>query len=436
MQAGRQLTGGRAVVAARDAEEVPDTTEIRGLAGAAGYDVVAEVTQRRAEDATFDLGRGKAEEVAAVVAELDADAVVFDGRLAPGQYGALLGLLPEGTTLVDRYRLVLAIFAEGAGTWVAKLQVERATLRYELPRLRQTTEESLLNRATEKGSPVLDVERRIDAIGAELADARDAAADRRGRRRSEGFDLVAIAGYTNAGKSTLLHRLVDDLSADDREPAHGDLEGTAEVADRLFETLETTTRRATLGGRRVLLTDTVGLVDDLPHDLVRSFSGTLAEIGDADAVLAVVDASADPDSVRRRAEVTMDVLAADAGGTVVPVLNKADRLDEREVAQRRDLLGELAPDARTPVAVSALEGDGVAELRASVVDALPTERTTLEVPNSGEAQALLAWLHERGDVEATYRGETIRVAFVGNPSVVAEAERRAAGVGDPGGSDG
>jgi len=440
-----RLDGGRAVVAARNADETPDTTEIRRLAEAAGYDVVGEVTQRRAEDLRYNLGGGKARELAAVVAEADADAVVFDGELSPGQYTDLLDLFPAGTTLTDRYRLVLEIFADGAGSTAATTQVDLATLRYELPRVRRATEESLLNAATEKGSPVLDVEKRIDAMEAKLADLTDAAADRRARRRAEGFHLVALAGYTNAGKSTLLRRLADDFSPESSDPSagdasvddasgkdgrHDDLAESVTVEDRLFETLETTTRRATLEGRRVLLTDTVGLVADLPHGLVRSFSATLDEIGAADAVLAVVDGSADEERLRRRVETTVEVLAADATGPVIPVVNKVDRLDAagREAALGivADAIADADVETREPVTISALGGSGVDGLRDAAVGALPGSTATFELPPSGESQAFVSWLHERGDADVTYGPESIEVAFAGKPSVVDEAERRAA----------
>ncbi|MXR42352.1 GTPase HflX [Halobaculum sp. WSA2] len=442
-----RLESGRAVVAARDADETPDTTEIRRLAEAAGYEVAGEVTQRRTEDLRYNLGGGKARELADVVAERDADAVVFDGELSPGQYTDLLELFPSGTTLTDRYRLVLEIFADGAGSTAATTQVELATLRYELPRVRRATERSLLNAATEKGSPVLDMEKRIDAMEAKLDELTDAAADRRARRRAEGFDLVALAGYTNAGKSTLLRRLADDFDAESSAPSApsgddssgevsgdenrtDDLAESVTVEDRPFETLETTTRRATLGGRRVLLTDTVGLVADLPHDLVRSFSATLDEIGAADAVLAVVDAGADEERLRRRVETTVEVLAADATGPVIPVMNKVDRLDAagREAALEivSDVLAEADVETREPVAISALDGTGTDDLRESVVGALPGSTATFELPPSGESQAFVSWLHERGDADVTYGPESIEVAFAGKPSVVDEVERRAA----------
>jgi GTP-binding protein HflX len=307
--------------------------------------------------------------------------------------------------------------------------VELATLEYELPRLRESTEEQLMNARTEKGSPVYDVEDRIDRIKTELADLSADAARRREARRQEGFDLVAIAGYTNAGKSTLLHRLADDLSLADHDAAHDDEETTAEPEDRLFKTLETTTRRATVDGRRVLLTDTVGLIDDLPHGLVESFSTTLGEIRDSDLTLAVLDASLDPDHLRRRATVSMDEMA-DEGTTVLPVLNKADAVSESDLDERRAVVREVAPDAPDPLVISALDGDGLDALRERVVDTLPGDEATLTIPNTGEAQALVSWLHDHGDCRVDYEGDRVSIRFRGRPSVVEEARRRADRIAD------
>ena len=419
-----RLDGGRAVIAARDADERPDTGEIERLAAAAGFETVTSVTQQRREDRTYNLGRGRAETLAERVAETDADAVIFDGELTPGQHGDLQGLLPDGTALIDRYRLVLEIFADGAGDERAKKQVELATLEYEFPRLRQETEVQSLSSRTEKGSIVYDVDDRIDRLRTEIQSLSASAADRRAERREQGFDLVAVAGYTNAGKSTLLHRLADDLSLTDLDDAHDDETVTANTEDRLFETLETTTRRATVEGRRLLVTDTVGLIDDLPHDLVESFSATLGEISDSDVVVAVVDAATDDETFRRRAETTLDVLAGEAD-RVLPVLNKADLVDDATVARRAETVARLASDAERPVAVSATDGDGLGELRDRLRALLPTETARLDLPNTGETQALLSWLHDHGTANVDYEGARVVVTFEGRPGVVREARRRA-----------
>ncbi|KPN31450.1 GTP-binding protein HflX [Halolamina pelagica] len=293
-----------AIVVARDPED-PDTTEIERLAAAATYAVVDAVTQRREEDSQYNVGRGKAEELARRVVETEPDAVLFDAELTPGQYSSLTALLPDGVRIIDRHRLVLDIFEDGAGDKAARLQVELAKLRYERPRVRETEERTHMQRAAETGSQLVDIEKRIRTVERKLDALGDRASDRRAERRAQGFDLVAIAGYTNAGKSTLLHRLADDLSIAGLAPDHDDIDGVAEVADRLFKTLETTTRRATIDGRRVLLTDTVGLVDGVPHDLVASFSATLDAVADSDAALLVVDASDPVAAMRSKLRVSL-----------------------------------------------------------------------------------------------------------------------------------
>jgi GTP-binding protein HflX len=431
------LDGGRVVVAARASDARPDTTEIERLAAAAGHEVVGAHTQRRPEDPGTALGAGKVAELARTVAATDADAVVYDGQLRPGQYAGLVERLPGGTRVIDRYRLVLSIFAAGAGDRAARLQVEAARLRYELPRLRQTSDESLLNRATEKGSPVLDYERRIDRLENRLAELTATAERRRARRREEGFGLVAIAGYTNAGKSTLLRRLADDLAVGDdgtrrsaggddgradgddtdRAPPDddGDIVESASVADRLFETLETTTRRGTLDGRPVLVTDTVGLVGGLPHDLVASFSDTLGAVADADVCLLVVDAAAPVGTVRERVRIARETLDEPRGETIA-VLNKADRVDDAALAARREAVDGVAS---TAIAASALTGDGIDRLRERVRAALPAERATVRLPNDGDAQALLSRAYDRGAVETVdYRGDEVVVELAARTPVL------------------
>ncbi|NHN61494.1 MULTISPECIES: GTPase HflX [Halorussus] len=410
---------------------VPDATEIRRLTEAAEYEVVAEVTQTRTEHPATNLGPGKVEQLAGTAAETGADAVVVDNDLSPTQSHELGEACPEGTAVLDRQRLVLDIFAERAGGERAALQVERARLAYDLPRVREQVTRELagedLAHDEQGGQRVRDVERRIDELDRKLAERGDDAAARRERRREEGFEFVALAGYTNAGKSTLLHRLADDLDFEAREPDHADLDGTAEIRDRLFETLDTTTRRATIEGRRTLATDTVGFVDDLPHETVASFHDTLSATGDADCVALVVDASDPPGELRRKIETGLDLLA-DAEGEVVPVLNKVDLLDEDALAEREDAIRGLVSD---PVAVSAAAGRNLDALRERLAAALPDRRAVeLVLPNRDEAMSLVSWLYDRADVsDVTYGGDEVRVAFEAGQSIVERAEAKADALG-------
>ena len=442
-----------AVVAARSEGEPPDTSEIRELAAAAGYAVVGEATQRRREDPTYDLGRGKAEELMRLAAETDAEAVIYDGGLSPGQTFSLGDLLPPGTAVIDRPRLVLELFADAADSRAADRQLELARLRYELPRLREAVARDAsedVRLQPEGDSRVLDVEKRIESAERALGEIADDRAARRAERRDAGFDLVALAGYTNAGKSTLARRLADEVDdpdfgdeagardvgrADEGEgdPAEGD--GPLAVADRPFETLSTTTRRATVGGRRALVTDTVGFLDGLPHEAVRSFRTTIDAVRAADCALLVVDASDEPADFRRKLSASLTAIEA-TEGPVIPVLSKADEVGADGLAAAveayEDAVADLDPRdvpvvgaLRSPIPVSVREGTGLADLADAVADALPTATATVEVPNGGAAQAALSWAYDRGVVaDVDYGSETVVVELAGRPDVVAEAERR------------
>ncbi|OYR74776.1 HflX-like GTP-binding protein [Halorubrum ezzemoulense] len=450
----------RAIVAARSEDDQPDTTEIRELAAAAGYAVVGEVTQRRREDPTYDLGRGKAEELMRLAADADAEAVIYDGSLSPGQTFSLGDLLPTGTAVVDRPRLALELFADAADSRAADRQLELARLRYELPRLREAVARDAsedVRLRPEGDSRVLDVEKRIESAERALDEIADDRAARRAERRDAGFDLIALAGYTNAGKSTLARRLADEVDdpdfgaeASDRPAARADTAagdpaddaGALAVADRPFETLSTTTRRATVAGRRTLLTDTVGFLDGLPHEAVRSFRATIDAVRAADCALLVVDASDAPAALRRKLSASLSAIEA-TDGPVVPVLSKVDEVDADGLASAVEayetVVAELGPrdapvaDAlRSPVPVSVRDESGLGDLADAVADALPTATATVEVQNGGDAQAALSWAYDRAVVAGVeYGGETMAVDLAGRPDVVAEAERRLRGAGSP-----
>ncbi|MFC4451657.1 GTPase HflX [Halorussus aquaticus] len=419
-----------AVIAKRTADDSPDTGEIRELAAAAGYEVVAELTQTRPPDSSLQFGRGKAEELAETVAETGAGVVVFDNELTPTQTVELAETCPAGTEILDRHRLVLAIFEEQAGSKRAELQVERATLAWTLPRIKERTEEQAMNKFTESGTRYYDVLDRIDELDRKLSSLADEATARRERRREEGFEFVALAGYTNAGKSTLLHRLADDLDYETSGADHSDLDATAEIEDRLFETLETTTRRATIDGHRTLVTDTVGFVGDLSHELVASFHGTLSETESADCLVLVADASDPPAELREKLETSFELLA-DTEGELLPALNKADVLDGDELAERKAVVAavaeEFGTDSAAPVPVSATEGRNLDALRERIAGCLSDRRDfELVLPNDGDAMSLVSWLYDRASVsDVTYRGGEVRIEFTAAESVAERARSKA-----------
>ena len=422
----------KAILAKRVDSGTPDTAEIRDLAAAAGYTVLGEVTQSRSEDAAFQLGEGKVDELAGLVAETEASTVIFDNRLGPYQTYNLGQRMPDGTEVIDRFKLILDIFGQRARTRKAQLQVELAELRYELPRVEAKV--SLARREERPGfmglgeydeSRERDIKAQISRIKDELDRIAEDEQHRREQRRELGFDLVALAGYTNAGKSTLLRRLADDVEIDENEELHPDLDRVAESEDRLFTTLGTTTRRADIDRRDVLVTDTVGFISDLPHWLVESFKSTLDAVYRADLVLLVVDAAEPIEEIQEKLVTCHDTLYERNEAPIVTVLNKVDAVDDEELAEKRRALSALAPN---PVAVSAKTGENVAVLIDRIDVELPDwEQERLMLPMTDETMSVVSWLHDNGRVEeVTYGNDDVVVQFEARPTVVERARSKAA----------
>jgi GTP-binding protein HflX len=420
-----------AVVAKRVDDGAADTAEIRELVRAAGYEVGGEVTQTRTADPALQLGEGKVEELAALVAETDAERVVFDNRLGPYQTYNLGKRLPENTEVVDRFRLILDIFGQRANTRKAQLQVELAELRYELPRAEAKT--SLAKRDERPGfmglgeydeSREQDIKAQISRIRDELESIEKTEQQRRETRRESGFELVALAGYTNAGKSTLLRRLADDLDVDENEQLHPDLDTTAESQDKLFTTLGTTTRRLDMDRRDVLLTDTVGFISDLPHWLVESFKSTLESVYQADLVLLVVDASESIDEIREKLVTSHDTLYERNEAPIVTVFNKVDKVGDDELAEKQEALSALAPN---PIAVSGKEGVNLAALRERIDAELPPrERETLVLPMTDDTMSVVSWVHDHAHVrDVDYGDEQVVVDFEALPTVIEKSRAKA-----------
>ena len=373
--------------------------ELELLIDTAGADVVDRVQQRRqSPDPPTYVGRGKAEELREVALATDCDTVVFDNELTPAQQYNLEKLL--GRTAIDRTAVILDIFAQNAHSQEGKAQVELAQLRYRLPRLRRQAG-ALSQQAggmsaaggarigtRGPGETQLEVDRRrivrrIHKLEADLRDIeRHRSTQRKARRRGQ-LAKVVLVGYTNAGKSTLLNRLTD---------------AGVLVEDRLFATLDATTRRLSLpGGETVLLTDTVGFIRKLPHQLVEAFRSTLDVAVDADLLVHVVDASA-PD-VEGNIRAVRQVLS-EIGADRVPELlafNKADLAPEAAERLRREHEGS--------VALSAVTGAGVERLLATIGDRLRALTTVLDLVIPFDRGDLLAAAHRAGEVLHEEPGE-------------------------------
>jgi len=337
-----------------DAED--EIAELEELARTAGVDPIAQVVQHRSRpDPRTFVGKGKLEELKQAYGDAEAEVLVVDDELSPSQQRTLENALEA--RVVDRTQLILDIFAQHAVSAEGKLQVELAQLEYNLPRMRGMWQhlERLGGGVGTRGPGESQLEtdrrlarRRITLLRERLKGlSRQRDVRRKQRRRSE-TPTVALAGYTNAGKSTLLNALTD---------AH------VSVRDRLFETLDPTTRGFEHDGRRYLVTDTVGFVRRLPTQLVEGFAATLEETLVADLVLHIVDASASEERLVEQIA-AVDSVLHDIGADDLPrqlVLNKIDAVDE--VGRRR--LGNRHPEA---LQVSALDGEGLDDLRAGIAE--------------------------------------------------------------------
>ena len=366
-----------------DTEEGLD--ELSLLVDTAGADEAARLTQRRdTPDSAFYIGKGKVEELKEVCLAIDADTVVFDNELTPGQQYNLERVL--GRTALDRTAVILDIFAQNAHTQEGKAQVELAMLRYRLPRLRRGAKAGLSQQGggigtRGPGETRLETDRRrimrrIEKLEQDLKGlSRTRHTQRKSRGRS-GLASVVIVGYTNAGKSTLLYALT---------------QAGVLVENRLFATLDPTTRRLALpGGEPVLVTDTVGFIRQLPHGLIESFKSTLEVAAEADLLVHVVDGSATHPEEQMTA--VREVLA-EIGADQVPefiVFNKADKLE--------DFGAQLVEAHHGAVAVSALKNQGLDVLLRKLADRMRsiTQVTDLVVPF--ERGDILASIHREGEV--------------------------------------
>ncbi len=368
-----------------DEEVEANLDELARLVDTAGADEVGRFVQRRRspDPATF-VGSGKVQEIRQLAVATDCDTVVFDDELAPAQQRNLEKLL--GRTAIDRTAVILDIFAQNASSQEGKAQVELAQLRYRLPRLRgrggrMSQQVNAIGLRGGPGEKQLEIDRRrlvkrIHQLEGELRQiGRHRDTQRKSRRRS-GLRHVVIVGYTNAGKSTLLNRLT----------AAGVL-----VEDRLFATLDATTRRLQLpGGEPVLLTDTVGFVRKLPHQLVEAFKSTLDVAAEADLLIHLLDASAaDADGQLAAVRGVLEEIGA-ADRPELLVVNKADVAPERAA--------RIAADHPGSVVISATTGAGTDELLTAIGDRLRGMRriSTFLVPyDRGD---VVAGLHRAGEV--------------------------------------
>ena len=400
------LVGLKSPVLGRDSADEESLAELSALVETAGAESVGMILQSREKpDPHSFIGEGKVEEVKRMVENSEATMVIFDNDLSPSQIRVLTELC--GVQVLDRSGLILDIFAQRARTKEGCLQVELAQYQYLLPRLIGMWSH-LERQGGTGGSPIgtkgpgetqLETDRRhirrkIDKLKEELEEVRRVRATQRQRRQKNEIPVVAIVGYTNAGKSTLLNAITGAGI-----PAN----------DRLFDTLDTTTRLLTVSDTLdVVISDTVGFIRKLPHQLVEAFKATLEELEYADLLLHVIDVSNPEWEEQAR---IVDDLIRELGADSIPCIRVYNKCDVAFGFQRKE------EDA---VSLSARTGEGVADLLAAIDKKLDkgTKRVTLHLPYD-KAGALDA-LYREAKVESVEYGATVDVVAVCTPRIIGQ----------------
>ncbi len=397
----------------REASSLP---ELKALAESAGYIVVAEMEQTRRPDARYQIGAGKVEELAALVKENAAEKVIFDNPLRPLQaYNLAKATKVEN---IDRFQLILEIFTKRATTTEALLQIQLATLKNELRHAREKVK--LSKRGEQPGFMGIGVyeaevyveaiKRQVHTIQKKLRHVEGKRVLHRERRTELGFYSISLAGYTNAGKSSLFNALAEE---------------TTRVDNALFTTLSTTTRLIEFSRRKFLLTDTVGFIDRLPLTLIEAFHSTLEETIYSDLIILVLDINEPIETIEKKnktCQETIDRIGA-SSVPVITVLNKIDRLTEEEAKQKFEALKEKT---KNPILISAKKKTNLDLLRHEILKTLEGYiQASFTVPSTNEAMPFLSWIHTKADVKkVNYAENNVYVIFEADPETVEKAKKR------------
>lgn len=377
--------------------------ELKGLAEAAGYRVVGSLVQIRFPDAKFQIGAGKAEELAKLVREEKADKVIFENDLKPIQAFNLAKA--TGIEVIDRFQLILEVFSKHASTTEAKHQIELAALKYELMRVKEKVHLAKMEEQpgfhglgrTDVEKYRLAIKRRIVHTEDQLKKIRLARGMKRGARSEIGLPVVSLAGYTASGKSTLFNTLTG---------------GTERVTGSLFTTLSTKTSAVDFSGKKTLLIDTVGFIDGLPLTLIEAFRSTLEEMTYSQLVILVLDASDPFLEIQRKLTCSLETLRGliPVSTPIITALNKMDLVGEEGETK---ILGEVERLSLDAVPISALKGMNIEALRGKVCGKLGGFiKASFILPAGSAALPLIAEAHNLASVlEESWDGETIQLTI-------------------------
>ncbi|MGB9675771.1 MAG: GTPase HflX [Candidatus Bathyarchaeales archaeon] len=396
------------MVQRRRQNEPSSLEELKSLAESAGYTVVGKIEQIREPDSRYQIGAGKVKELAELVKETGAQKIIFDNPLKPVQTYNLAK--STGVEVIDRFQLILEIFTRRATTTEAKLQIQLAKLQYELAHAKERVRLAKMGEqpgfmglgAYEVDVYYEAVKRQVHAVRRKLKKIRGKRQLHRERRAELGFSSISLAGYTNAGKSSLFKALTEE---------------EVPVDTTLFTTLSTTTRLVKIARKKFLLTDTVGFIDRLPLTLIEAFHSTLEETIYADLILLVVDVSEQISTVEKKLNVCLETIEriGASGIPIITALNKIDLLREEEISMRLEALKDKAPN---PIPTSALRGTNIELLKAAIVKQLQNYvKMAFTIPLTNETMQFISWLFKRADVQhIEYKGDSASITFEANPS--------------------
>ena len=397
--------------------EASSLDELKNLAESAGYTVVARMEQTRRPDARYQIGAGKVEELASLVKEHGAEKIIFDNRLKPVQaYNIAKATKVEA---IDRFQLILEIFTKRATTTEAKLQIQLATMQYELTHAKQKVR--LIKKGEQPGFMGLGayeadvysdaIKLQIQTIKKKLVRIREKRILHRERREELGFSGISLAGYTSAGKTSLFNALTEE---------------TLRVGNKgLFTTLSTTTRSVVFSGQEFLLTDTVGFIDRLPLMLIEAFQSTLEETIFSDVIILVLDFSEPSQTIVNKNQIcleTIDRIGA-SGIPLITALNKIDKISDTELQAR---IESLRDKLKNPVPISALRRTNFDLLKQAVLRNFEDlMQAMFTVPLKNETMPFLSWVHNGSTVKKTdYTNNQVQVVFEADPSFVEGVRKR------------
>ncbi len=386
------------------------------MAESTGYTVVGKIEQVREPDSRYQIGAGKVEELAKLVKETGAQKIIFDNPLKSVQsYNLAKATSVEA---IDRFQLILEIFTKRATTTEAQLQIQLARLGYELAHAKEKVR--LAKKEEQPGFMGLGayevdvyheaVKKQVHSVRRKLKKIRGKRLLHRERRAELGFSSISLAGYTNAGKSSLFNALTEE---------------EVPVDTGLFTTLSTTTRLVGFSKKKFLLTDTVGFIDRLPLTLIEAFHSTLEETIYSELILLVLDVSEQIDLIKKKLSICLETIEriGASGIPIITVLNKADLISETEVQQKLESLKEKTPN---PVPISALYETNLEHLKQGILKTLKNYvRASLTIPLTNEAMPFISWLFKSADVQTmNYTDNSAHMVFEAIPWFAEKVKNR------------